>query len=83
MVHGHNERLVSVSFVFAKDGSAVLVHRQNSIRELFALAVSFFRLKIDYDLSGYVISTYKKKNAVVGILFSCVINKTRLALQIW
>lgn len=27
MVHGHNERLVSVSFVFVKDGSAVLVDR--------------------------------------------------------
>lgn len=30
MVHGHNERLVSVSFVFVKDGCAVLVDRQKS-----------------------------------------------------
>lgn len=57
MVHGHNERLVSVSFVFAKDGSAVSVHLAEQNNKLNG--ISKFRSSFKFPGKSISISKWQ------------------------
>lgn len=81
MVHGHNERLVSVSFVFVKDGCAVLVDRQKSNHcKKTKRSLPSFGEKSICDFLQCETNEFKVEHFDSLMHF---VSKTRIVQQIW